>query len=258
MVCRDAARAEVARARVAEVATAAPPVFVLLDLADLATVRAAASDVARRFPRIDVLLNNAGIMAVPFARTAQGFEIQFGVNHLGHFVWTMGLAALLTDRVVNVTSDVIRLWGFDFSDPNFERRRYSRWIAYVQSKAANVLFTRGLARRLPPGLRAMSAHPGYTSTDLQQRTGSAIEGLGMSVFGAIVRRSPEEGVRPILRACTDPDARSGDHYGVGGLLAFGRREPVREQLPERLRDDAEAERLWATSVALTGVDLPAR
>lgn len=258
LVCRDPVRAESARENVARVAMGAPPQIVLLDLGELASVRAAVSDVMSRFGAIDVLLNNAGIMAVPFARTVDGFESQFAVNHLGHFVWTTGLVSRLTDRVVNVTSDVIRLWGFDLGDPLFERRRHGRWIAYVQSKAANVLFTRALARRLPAGLRAVSAHPGYSSTDLQQRTGSVIERWGMSAFGAIVRRGPEEGVRPLLRACTDPDVHTGEHYGVGGLLAFGGREPVVEVLPARLRDDAEADRLWATSVALTGSDLPPR
>jgi len=256
LVCRDAGRAEAARVRVGDVATGPPPIVVLLDLGDLASVRAAVAAVSERCATIDVLLNNAGIMAVPYARTVDGFESQFAVNHLGHFVWTVGLASRLTDRVVNVTTDMVRLWGFDLGDPHFERRRHGRWIAYIQSKAANVLFTRALVRRLPAGLRAVSAHPGSTSTDLQQRTGSAIEGWGMSVFGRVVQRPPDEGVRPLLRACTDPDARSGDHFGVGGLLAFGRREPVLEDLPARLRDDAEADRLWATSVALTGADLP--
>jgi NAD(P)-dependent dehydrogenase (short-subunit alcohol dehydrogenase family) len=255
MVCRDPHKAEAARVRVAEVAKGPPPVVVRLDLADLASVRAAVSTVLERYAAIDVLLNNAGVMAVPYARTVDGFENQLAVNHLGHFVWTVGLLHHLRNRVVNVTSDVVRLWTFDLSDPLFVRRRHGRWIAYVQSKVANVLFTRALARRLGPGLRAISAHPGYTSTDLQRRTRSAIERWGMTAFGAVVRRGPEEGVRPLLRACTDPDLPSGAHVGVGGLLAFGRREPVLEQLPARLRDDTEAERLWALSVELTGADL---
>jgi NAD(P)-dependent dehydrogenase (short-subunit alcohol dehydrogenase family) len=255
LACRDPGRADRARAAVAEVATGPAPSVVLVDLADLSNVRAAARVLAARHPRLDVLLNNAGIMAVPYSLSADGFERQFAVNHLGHFVWTLELLPRVTDRVVNVSSDMIRLWPFDLSDRSFEARRYARWPAYVRTKVANVLFTRALASRLPQGAIAVSTHPGFSATELQQGTGSAVEGFGMRMFGWFVGRPPSEGARPLLRACTDPEARQGDHFGVGGLLAFGKRAPVVETLPARLRDPDAAERLWALSVAMTHADL---
>ena len=143
----------------------------LLDLADLASVRAAASDLLEEFPRIDLLINNAGVMACPQGLTADGFELQFGTNHLGHFLFTCLLVPALLRavpaRVVNLSSRGHQLSDVDFEDPNFVRRDYDKWIAYGQSKTANVLFSVALNRRLAGrGVTANAVHPGGIVTEL--------------------------------------------------------------------------------------------
>ena len=138
-----------------------------LDLADLNSVRAFA---AETIEPIDVLINNAGVMAPPLSRTVQGFETQFGVNHLGHFALTNLLLPIITDRVVSVSSGAHRRGHIDLSDLNWERRRYQRWPGYGQSKLANLLFILELQRRLTAAgspVRALGAHPGYAATNLQ-------------------------------------------------------------------------------------------
>ena len=143
----------------------------LLDLADLASVRAAASDLLEEFPRIDLLINNAGVMACPQGLTADGFELQFGTNHLGHFLFTCLLVPALLRavpaRVVNLSSRGHQFSDVDFEDPNFARRDYDKWIAYGQSKTANVLFSVALNRRLAGrGVTANAVHPGAIVTEL--------------------------------------------------------------------------------------------
>ena len=163
-----------------------------LDLADLASVRAFA---AAWTGDLDVLINNAGVMAVPEQRTADGFEMQFGTNHLGHFALTNLLLPHVTDRVVTVSSGAHRGGRIDLDDLNWERRRYRTWSAYGQSKLANLLFTLELQRRLTAvgsSVRAVAAHPGYSATNLQSHTGNPLASLMMTVANRVVAQRDEQ------------------------------------------------------------------
>lgn len=250
MACRNVAKAEAAATRVGGGAE-----VVSVDLASLQSVADAADEVKRVAPQLDILVNNAGLMAIDRARTADGFEMQFGVNHLGHFALTAHLLPLLlaapAARVVTVSSFGHRLGTVDFDDLMFERRRYDRWRPYFQSKLANLLFTSELERRFrAAGVRAeaLGAHPGATSTDLGQEGGGAAN-LFLRVssgFGQPVRI----GALPIVRAAVDPEAKGGEFYGPQFLMTG---YPVGETPSRRARNTDDARRLWEESEKLTGV-----
>jgi NAD(P)-dependent dehydrogenase (short-subunit alcohol dehydrogenase family) len=230
-----------------------------LDLADLSSVRsfAAACDGGR----LDLLINNAGLMAIPYAKTADGFETQFGVNHLGHFALTgLLLPRLLASpgsRVVSVSSAAHALAKIDLRDLNSERR-YWRWIAYSRSKGANLLFIHELARRLAvagAGTVAAAAHPGYAATSLQTK-GVRMEGRrlaeGVLILGNQIFAQPAEaGAVPILYAATAPGVRP-DSFTGPGVLGW-RGPPAPSWRAAWTRDDRAGEQLWAASQQLTGV-----
>ncbi|EUA29961.1 short chain dehydrogenase family protein [Mycobacterium xenopi 4042] len=175
-----------------------------LDLQDLASVRNFADTV----DNVDVLINNAGIMATPEARTVDGFESQIGTNHLGHFALTNLLLPVLTDRVVTVSSVFHRIGRISLTDLNWQSRQYSRWLAYGQSKLANLLFTRELQRRLDSvgsPLRALAAHPGYSHTNLQGHSGQRVEdalmAIGNRFFATDPNSVPARSSMPRRRIC---------------------------------------------------------
>jgi NAD(P)-dependent dehydrogenase (short-subunit alcohol dehydrogenase family) len=267
MGCRNEARAEAARDRIARLATGPAPEVVALDLADLASVEAAAARVAATVDGLDVLMNNAGLMRIPLARTAQGFEMQFGVNHLGHFALTGRLLPVLlratAPRVVTTASNAHRFGRIDWDDPNAERR-YRKWPAYGQSKLANLLFVHELHRRaLASGtdLVAVAAHPGYAATHLQT-AGLELEGgrarlfAGAVAFGnRVVAQTDAMGALPQLYAATMPDVAGDDYYGPDGLLEQ-RGHPKKVGGNARSTDPAAARRLWQLSEELTGVLYP--
>src|SRR3954453_22862032 len=173
-----------------------------LDLASLASVRAFAEGWTGD---LDMLINNAGIMAVPQGKTADGFELQFGTNHLGHFALSNLLLSHVADRVVTVSSGAHRIGRMHLDDLNWEHRRYDRWRVYGQTKLSNLLFTRELQRRLAEagsGLRAVAAHPGYASTHLQSHTGSRVQHGLMAVSNRLLAQRDEMGALPTLYAAT--------------------------------------------------------
>ena len=186
-----------------------------LDLADLASVRAFAESATE----VDVLVNNAGVMAPPLKRTADDFELQIGTNHLGHFALTGLLLDRIRDRVVTVSSAMHQIGRISLDDLNWHRRRYQRWLAYGQSKVANLLFTYELDRRLRAAgsaVRSSAAHPGYATTNLQSHTESfqdALLGIGNRLFA----QSAEMGALPTLYAAT-ADVPSGSYAGPGGFM----------------------------------------
>lgn len=250
LACRNPARAEQAAARVGDRAE-----IVILDLASLASVAEAADQVKGKAPRLDILVNNAGLMAVDQARTSDGFEMHFGVNHLGHFAFTAHLAPLLLAapkaRVVNVSSMGHRPGIIRFDDLMFERRRYDRWRPYFQSKLANLLFALELERRFRhagSAAKALAAHPGGTHTDL------GFEGRGVTNFALRSFSRFEQpvslGALPIVRAAVDPEAKGGEFYGPQFYFAG---YPVKETPTRRARNEADARRLWEESEKLTGV-----
>jgi NAD(P)-dependent dehydrogenase (short-subunit alcohol dehydrogenase family) len=229
-----------------------------LDLTDLASVRAFADawDGERSGDegRIDVLINNAGVMAVPEGRTADGFETQIGTNHLGHFALTGLLLDHVTDRVVTIASGAHRMGKIDLEDLNWERRSYKRWPAYGQSKLANLLFTFELQRRLAEAnspVRAVAAHPGWAATELQQRTGNLLMNKAAALGNLLLSQSGEMGAWPTLYAATQ-DLPGGSYVGPDGRGEL--RGHPRLVSPSAAATDAETARgLWELSERLTSV-----
>jgi NAD(P)-dependent dehydrogenase (short-subunit alcohol dehydrogenase family) len=224
-----------------------------LDLADLASVRQFAKRFTSRYDRLDILINNAGVrMAPELRRTADGFEAQFGTNHLGHFALTGLLLDLLIHtsdaRVVTVSSVAHRQGRMDFDNLNGERS-YDQQVAYGTSKLANLLFTYELHRRFEAsgvGTIAAASHPGWTNTSFTEHP------TLIRVFSSLFAMPPEQGALPTLYAATAPDVRGGDYYGPGGLgQIWG--YPRQVESNALSHDPAVAERLWELSEELTGV-----
>lgn len=272
MTGRDRGRLDDAVATATDAAAGPPPVGQMLDLADLGSVREAAAELIESHPAIDVLINNAGVMATPRRATADGFELQLGTNHLGHFALTgLLLPALpVTDpaadaRVITVSSGAHRMGSVDTEDLFFERRRYNAWTAYGQSKLANLLFTAELARRARNAgahLTAAAAHPGYAGTNLQFAGPSfAQNSIGRAVMrgsNAVLGQSARAGAWPTLYAATQPDVLSGDYIGPDGWFEQ-RGHPRHVGRSDAATDMAVARQLWERSEELTGVsyDWPA-
>ncbi|MFG3285069.1 oxidoreductase [Streptomyces sp. NPDC048111] len=258
LAVRDVARGRLAAAQI----TAEQPDATLevrrLDLADLDSVRAFAGRLRADHPRLDVLVNNAGVMAPPRSLSAQGHEVQFAGNHLGHFALTGLLLDLLAEghnsRVVTVSSTNHRQGRLHFDDLSGERT-YSPMKFYNQSKFANAVFGRELHRRLTAAdssVRSLLAHPGYTSTNLQT---SAPVGVVKVLFGRILAplaQRPEQGALPQLYAATAPDVRGGAFIGPDGFAEL-RGGPTHVRLSTAAADPETGRRLWELSERLTGV-----
>jgi NAD(P)-dependent dehydrogenase (short-subunit alcohol dehydrogenase family) len=262
VACRSQEKAEQARALIRAERSDAAVDTLVLDLADLSSVRSAAREVEARYPKLDVLMNNAGVMAVPYARTKDGFELQFGTNHLGHFALTGLLFALLTNtpgaRVVNVSSSAHTMGKLNLDDPHWEHG-YRRWSAYGVSKLANLLFTYELARRCSiAGLALLSVatHPGYAATNLQYRgfelDGSRVVERLARVINPLIGQPAKSGALPQICAAVSPEIASGDYIGPGGPFEF-RGNPKKVQSNARSHDAADMRKLWELSERLTGV-----
>src|SRR5262245_36348241 len=244
MACRNTGKAESAAAAIRHGKAEANVQVEALDLSNLSSVRAFADKMCRELSRLDLLVNNAGIMAIPRALTADGFEMQLGTNHLGHFALTgllLGpLFAADSSRVVTVSSGAHHFGRIDFDDLMGERR-YEKWIAYAQSKLANLLFFHELDRRIRRAgktLKSVAAHPGYAATNLQY-VGPEIEGskLGhafMSIGNRLIAQSAARGALPTLRAAADLTAASGAYYGPDGFREL-RGNPVLVRTSRRAR-----------------------
>ncbi len=222
-----------------------------LDLTRLASVRAFA---AGWEGDLDLLINNAGVMATPEQRTEDGFELQIGTNHLGHFALTGLLLERVTDRVVTVASVAHRMGRIDLEDLNWERSRYRRWPAYGQSKLANLLFTLELQRRLAGAgspVRALAAHPGYAATHLQSRTQNAVLNGVMAAGNRLFAQSADMGALPTLYAATQ-ELPGGSYVGPGGP-GESRGHPALASRSPAAMDEGTARRLWELSERLTGV-----
>ncbi|MFI7066227.1 oxidoreductase [Kribbella sp. NPDC050124] len=240
------------------------PIVVELDLADLTSVEKAADRVRKSYDKLDLLVNNAGVMATPYRQTVDGFELQLGTNHLGHFALTGRLLPLLlkapSSRVVTVSSFMHKT-ARSIHEGDFRRPEpgYSKWVAYGKSKLANVLFMLELERRARAAganLISAGAHPGYAATHLQthgpELAGRSIEARVWTGINKLVAQSAAAGAWPSLYAATNPDLRPGSYVGPG---FFEYRGKPAIALPSRTAQDPElAERLWTWSVAATGVD----
>jgi NAD(P)-dependent dehydrogenase (short-subunit alcohol dehydrogenase family) len=260
---RDQAKGADALRRLRDVVPDAKAELASLDLADLASVRGFAA--AWSGP-LHLLINNAGVMALPKLNTADGFEMQLGTNHLGHFALTGLLIDALLEaphaRVVNVSSGASYIGRIAFDDLDGDRR-YTPWSAYGQSKLANLLFTEELDRRAElagADLLSAAAHPGYAHTNLQSTSassrGAKAEGFLMQTFGPLIGQSAEGGALPTLFAATDPNVRGGAFYGPRAVYMLrGGAGPARA--PRRAHDRGVAQRLWDVSAERTGVDFAA-
>ena len=255
--CRDRGKAHDAVTRIRAAATGADVRVVPLDLASLESVRAAAGQIRSTCERIDLVVNNAGVMMPPYGRTTDGFELQFGINHLGHFALTGllidRLAALPGARVVTVSSNNHSDGRINFDDLQSERG-YRRMAGYSQSKLANLMFTYELQRRLhaagTPAIAA-AAHPGLTRTDLARYLSPVMTALYVLIERPLAQRAAI-GALGTLRAATDPAVRGGDYYGPGRWRGE-RGYPVRVSSSERSHDEGAQRRLWQESERLTGV-----
>ncbi|MCH8814574.1 MAG: SDR family oxidoreductase [Chloroflexi bacterium] len=260
--CRNRSKADEAAAKIDAASTSGTTEILEIDLADLDSVEKAAKEFLANHENLDLLINNAGLMATPEQRTAQGFEMQFGVNHLGHFALTGHLIPVLLEsgpaRVVSISSVGHRPGRINFDNLNWDRN-YSPWRAYFQSKLANLLFTRELQRRLSAAgaeAIAVAAHPGGSNTNLGHENPGGIFNTLMHaakpVLGPLMTQSAAMGALPTLRAATAPSVGRGDYYGPGGL-GQQRGHPVKVGMSKRARDDQTARRLWDVSTELTGV-----
>lgn len=255
IACRDPGRGQQAITTLRQEVPGAEVTLVALDLADLASVRRLAAELRASESKLDVLVNNAGVMAPPLSRTRDGFEMQFGTNYLGHFALTGLLLPLLNaapaPRVVCVSSIAHFTGDIYFDDLNWEHKRYSPWLAYGQSKLADLIFAFELQRRaarLGGKLSAFGVHPGYSATNLQD------DMFGGKIFNALFAQGPETGSYPTVLAASAPDAEPGAYYGPR-LIVWG--GPAKSPVRPLARDKAVAERLWKISEELTGVSFAA-
>jgi NAD(P)-dependent dehydrogenase (short-subunit alcohol dehydrogenase family) len=256
--------ADKGRAAADQIRAAAPDAEVyvqILDLGSLDSTRSASETLRDRHERLDLLINNAGVMYTPLSRTADGFEMQFGTNHLGHFALTGllidRLLAAEGSRIVTVSSMGHRIRAAIHFDDLQSERGYDRTAAYGQSKLANLLFTYELQRRLAAAgatTIAVAAHPGIAATELGRNAQLPVR-VGMRLLTPFMQR-PDAGALPTLRAATDPGVRGGQYYGPSGL-GEARGHPVLVASSPDSHDAAVQARLWTVSEELTGVRFPA-
>ena len=262
LACRDPKRAAAAAELVGRQGTGKVELLGL-DLASLASVRDAAAELRERFERIDLLVDNAGVMFPPYRKTADGFELQLGTNHLGHFAFT----GLVLDRLLQVPGSRVVVvaslahqfarGGVDFDDLQSERG-YNRIVAYGRSKLSNLLFAYELQRRLDAAQArtiAVAAHPGYSSTELTRHLPAWMQPANRVLVEPFFAQPADQGALPSLRAATDPEVRGGQYYGPSGFQQM-RGAPKLVRSTAASYDTAAQQRLWTVSQELTGVTYP--
>ncbi|MCB0743646.1 MAG: SDR family NAD(P)-dependent oxidoreductase [Ignavibacteriae bacterium] len=248
---RNLEKGENAKSKILSENKNADIVLMKLDLADLSSVKSFAEEFKSKFNKLDLLINNAGVMIPPYSKTKDGFELQMGTNHFGHFALTLQLLdtiqATPNSRIVNVASAAHKYGNINFDDLTWEKRKYKSWKAYGDSKIANLYFTKELSTRLADkNIKVTAAHPGWTATDLQRHS-SMFEFLNQ--FFAMKQ---DQGALPTLRAATDEGAKSGDYYGPDGWQEW-RGYPILVQPNALAKDESIAKKLWEVSEELTNV-----
>lgn len=248
---RNAEKGEKALERIQKIKPDAKVRVMILDLADLDSVKNFADEFRSNYGRLDLLINNAGVMMPPYSKTKDGFELQFGTNHLGHYALSGQLLDILKNtpdsRIVNVSSNLHKSGNIDFDDVNWEKRKYSKLKAYSDSKIANIYFTNGLVKRMNgKGPLIVSAHPGWTETDLQRHAES------FNFLNRFFAQKPIMGALPTLYAALGNDAKSGDYFGPAGFMEM-RGYPKLSETSKLAKDSQAAEKLWELSENLTGV-----
>jgi NAD(P)-dependent dehydrogenase (short-subunit alcohol dehydrogenase family) len=227
-----------------------------LDLANLESVRNFADHFMRDYSRLDLLINNAGVMMPPYSKTADGFELQLGSNHLGHFALTGLLIDVIKNtensRIVTVSSGAHKYGQLDFDDLNWEKRKYKPMKTYGDSKIANLYFTYQLDRKLKEKNHttlAAASHPGWRATELQRHSGL------FSFLNRFFAQDIAMGTLPTLYAAVGPDVKSGDYFGPSGFMEM-KGYPKKVEFNELSHDKDIAKRLWQVSEELTGVKFP--
>ncbi len=250
---RNAQKGEAALQKIKEQNKNANVSVMILDLASLESIKKFAEEFNKKYSRLDLLINNAGVMIPPYSKTADGFELQMGTNHFGHFALTGQLMDLLSktenSRIVNISSVAHKYGNIDFEDLNWEKRSYKKMNSYDDSKIANLYFTYELQRRLHiAGSRVLvtAAHPGWTATDLQRHSGL------FEFLNKFFAMKTEQGTLPTLRAAVDEEAKGGEFYGPDGWQER-RGYPVKVKSNKLSQDSNIARKLWDVSEKLTRV-----
>ena len=253
MACRDAEKAEVAMRRIQQEFPGSDVSASVLDLADLSSVHSFSETFSSSTNRLDILINNAGVMIPPKSRTKDGFELQFGTNHLGHFALTGHLLPVLEktsrSRVVTVSSIAHNPGVIDFEDLHGDRKRYNKWGFYSQSKIANLIFSLELSTRLErsgSGVSAIASHPGYSATDLQRHS------LFWRFLNLVVAIPAKRGAEATLYAATEDDALRYPYWGPTGIIEM-RGWTGKARINAKASNEDTARRLWEVSERLTGV-----
>ena len=252
LAVRNQAKGDAAMDKIRTLFPNAHVVVKRLDVANLASVKDFADSFKSEFSRLDLLINNAGIMVPPYGKTVDGFELQFGTNHLGHFALTSHLfdvlKSTLKSRIVNVSSNAYKMGNLNVEDLSWEKRRYFNWKAYGDSKIANLYFTFELMRKIQDknlDMIATSAHPGLTDTELAK---SAVSRL----FNKLMAQKGAMGALPTLRAATGSATKNGQYFGPSGLGEW-KGYPVLVSPSNRAQDTEIARKLWAISESMTGL-----
>ncbi len=224
--------------------------YMNIDLSDLESVSTFVNEYKNKYDRLDILINNAGVMIPPYSKTKNGFELQMGTNHFGHFALTVQLIDLIkktpSARIVNVSSNAHKYGNINFDDLAWEKRKYKAWRAYGDSKIANLYFTSELQSRLKDtDIKVTAAHPGWTATDLQRHSGL------VDYLNRFFAMNAEQGALPTLRAATDETARGGDYFGPDGFMEI-KGYPVKVETNDLANNPAKAKKLWEVSEELTG------
>lgn len=263
MACRDLEKGGEAKEKIEENIEESEIEVRKLDLADLSSIKKFTKEYKANNDKLDVLCNNAGVMAIPRQETKDGFEKQFGVNHLGHFALTAHLIPVLKEaeesRVVTQSSGLHEKGSIDFENLMLEED-YDKWDAYANSKLANVLFANELQRKLEEqdlDMKSIACHPGYASTNLQYRgpeeEGSKLKLFGMKIANTLLAQSAEKGALPMLYSSVSTDVEGGEYIGPDGLGNM-RGYPEKQESSEESQDKNIAEALWTRSESLTDVD----
>lgn len=259
MACRSRGRGEAALTALRAAVPRARAALMLFDLASLESIREFGDRFGQRYSNLHVLLNNAGVMAAPYLRTRDGFELHVGINHLGHFALTGLLLGAIAEtagaRVVTVSSIMHRFGRTDRRRLVHSPGGYRAWAAYSRSKLYNLLFAYELQRLFSAAgadAESLAAHPGYTATNLGSQYGRTRPAWRRWLRGKLAQ-TPAMGALPLLRAAVDPAASGGQYYGPRGI--FGARgHPVAVSSSRASRSESDARRVWALSAESTGVD----
>ncbi len=258
MACRNMQKAEEAKNSIQKEYPEAKLSVIELDLADLDSIRKCAAAFNKSYEKLDVLINNAGVMVPPYSKTKQGFELQFGTNFLGHFALTgLVMPALLktkNSRVISLSSLASKIGKIDFEDLQSEYKDYKKWPAYGQSKLADLIFSKELARRLEninSSSISVAAHPGGSPTNLQRSSSFLMK----YILTPLISHPPEKAALPSIRAACDPAVANGSYWGPSGFFELTGK-PEKAKIPSRAKDINTAKRLWNEAEGLTGVTYP--